>query len=145
MRYASARPSSGMYRSDRDDWILAMVAAGLGFAFMPQYSITAGTPRLQDARRGDRANRQSGLSAISGFSGKRALASPPQAVDHQRRANQRRDDVGVGSAEVTIVLNKFFEAPGRGSLCGDQLGWVDIGIGPCGKVIVLLFHWWGAI
>ena len=29
-----------VYRSDRDDWILAMVAAGLGFAFMPQYSIT---------------------------------------------------------------------------------------------------------
>ena len=28
-----------VYRSDRDDWILAMVAAGLGFAFMPQYSI----------------------------------------------------------------------------------------------------------
>ena len=29
-----------VYRSERDDWILAMVAAGLGFAFMPQYSIT---------------------------------------------------------------------------------------------------------
>ena len=28
-----------VYRSDRDDWILAMVAAGLGFAFMPRYSI----------------------------------------------------------------------------------------------------------
>jgi DNA-binding transcriptional LysR family regulator len=28
-----------VYRSERDDWILAMVAAGLGFAFMPQYSI----------------------------------------------------------------------------------------------------------
>jgi LysR family hydrogen peroxide-inducible transcriptional activator len=25
---------------ERDDWILSMVAAGLGFAFMPQYSIT---------------------------------------------------------------------------------------------------------
>ncbi len=29
-----------VYRSDRDDWILAMVAAGLGFGFMPQYSIS---------------------------------------------------------------------------------------------------------
>ncbi len=29
-----------VYRSDRDDWILAMVAAGLGFGFMPRYSIT---------------------------------------------------------------------------------------------------------
>ena len=29
-----------IYRSERDDWILAMAAAGLGFAFMPQYSIT---------------------------------------------------------------------------------------------------------
>jgi DNA-binding transcriptional LysR family regulator len=28
-----------VYRSDRDDWILAMVAGGLGFGFMPQYSI----------------------------------------------------------------------------------------------------------
>jgi DNA-binding transcriptional LysR family regulator len=28
-----------VYRSERDDWILAMVAAGLGFAFMPRYSI----------------------------------------------------------------------------------------------------------
>jgi DNA-binding transcriptional LysR family regulator len=29
-----------IYRSERDDWILAMASAGLGFAFMPQYSIT---------------------------------------------------------------------------------------------------------
>jgi LysR family transcriptional regulator, hydrogen peroxide-inducible genes activator len=29
-----------VYRSDRDDWILAMVAAGLGFGFMPRFSIT---------------------------------------------------------------------------------------------------------
>ena len=28
-----------VYRSEREDWILAMVAAGLGFGFMPQYSI----------------------------------------------------------------------------------------------------------
>ena len=28
-----------VYRSERDDWILATVAAGLGFGFMPQYSI----------------------------------------------------------------------------------------------------------
>ena len=26
-----------VYRSERDDWILAMVEAGLGFGFMPQY------------------------------------------------------------------------------------------------------------
>jgi DNA-binding transcriptional LysR family regulator len=28
-----------VYRSERDDWILAMVAMGLGFGFMPQHSI----------------------------------------------------------------------------------------------------------
>jgi len=28
-----------VYRSERDDWILAMVRAGLGFGFMPQYSV----------------------------------------------------------------------------------------------------------
>jgi len=28
------------YRSDREDWIQAMVLAGVGFAFMPEYSIT---------------------------------------------------------------------------------------------------------
>jgi len=28
-----------VYRSERDDWILAMVAAGLGFGFMPQYCL----------------------------------------------------------------------------------------------------------
>jgi DNA-binding transcriptional LysR family regulator len=28
-----------VYRSERDDWILAMVAAGLGFAFMPEFCI----------------------------------------------------------------------------------------------------------
>jgi LysR family transcriptional regulator, hydrogen peroxide-inducible genes activator len=28
-----------VYRSDRDDWILAMIAAGLGFGFMPEFSI----------------------------------------------------------------------------------------------------------
>lgn len=28
-----------VYRSERDDWILAMVAAGLGFGFIPQYCI----------------------------------------------------------------------------------------------------------
>lgn len=32
------------YRSERDDWILAMAAAGLGFSFIPQYSVT--TPGL---------------------------------------------------------------------------------------------------
>jgi LysR family hydrogen peroxide-inducible transcriptional activator len=31
-----------VYRSDRDDWILAMIAAGLGFGFMPEYSIPRG-------------------------------------------------------------------------------------------------------
>ncbi len=29
-----------VYESERDDWILAMVAAGLGLAFMPRYSVT---------------------------------------------------------------------------------------------------------
>jgi LysR family hydrogen peroxide-inducible transcriptional activator len=28
-----------VYKSDRDDWILAMAAAGMGFSFMPQYSV----------------------------------------------------------------------------------------------------------
>ena len=28
------------YRSEREDWVQAMVAAGLGFAFMPEYAIT---------------------------------------------------------------------------------------------------------
>jgi LysR family transcriptional regulator, hydrogen peroxide-inducible genes activator len=28
-----------VYRSERDDWILAMIAAGLGFGFMPEYSV----------------------------------------------------------------------------------------------------------
>jgi DNA-binding transcriptional LysR family regulator len=28
-----------VYRSDRDDWIVAMIEAGLGFGFMPEYSI----------------------------------------------------------------------------------------------------------
>jgi DNA-binding transcriptional LysR family regulator len=26
-----------VYRSDRDDWILAMAAAGMGFSFLPKY------------------------------------------------------------------------------------------------------------
>jgi len=28
------------FRSDREDWVQSMVAAGLGFAFMPQFSVT---------------------------------------------------------------------------------------------------------
>jgi len=32
-----------VYRSDRDDWIVAMIAAGLGFGFMPEYSILPGS------------------------------------------------------------------------------------------------------
>jgi DNA-binding transcriptional LysR family regulator len=32
-----------VYRSDRDDWIVAMIAAGLGFGFMPEYSIPPGS------------------------------------------------------------------------------------------------------
>jgi len=28
------------YRSERDDWIIAMAAAGLGFSFIPEYSVT---------------------------------------------------------------------------------------------------------
>jgi DNA-binding transcriptional LysR family regulator len=29
------------YRSDREDWIQGMVLAEMGFAFMPEYSVTA--------------------------------------------------------------------------------------------------------
>jgi DNA-binding transcriptional LysR family regulator len=29
------------FRSEREDWIEAMVTAGIGFAFMPEFSITA--------------------------------------------------------------------------------------------------------
>jgi LysR family transcriptional regulator, hydrogen peroxide-inducible genes activator len=29
-----------VYRSDRDDWVLAMAAAGLGYAFMPEHLVT---------------------------------------------------------------------------------------------------------
>jgi LysR family hydrogen peroxide-inducible transcriptional activator len=29
-----------VYRSDRDDWIQALVRSGLGFEFMPEYSVT---------------------------------------------------------------------------------------------------------
>jgi DNA-binding transcriptional LysR family regulator len=29
-----------VYRSERDDWVLAMVAAGLGFGFLPQYCVS---------------------------------------------------------------------------------------------------------
>jgi DNA-binding transcriptional LysR family regulator len=28
-----------VYRSDRDDWVLAMIASGFGFGFFPNYSI----------------------------------------------------------------------------------------------------------
>jgi len=28
------------YRSERDDWILSMAAAGLGFSFIPEYCVT---------------------------------------------------------------------------------------------------------
>ena len=29
-----------VYRSDRDDWVLAMIASGFGFGFFPKYSIS---------------------------------------------------------------------------------------------------------
>src|SRR5260370_35389574 len=29
-----------VYRSDRDDWVLAMIASGFGFGFFPRYSIS---------------------------------------------------------------------------------------------------------
>ncbi len=28
-----------IYRSERDDWILSMIAAGLGFGFMPEFCV----------------------------------------------------------------------------------------------------------
>ncbi len=28
------------FRSEREDWIQAMVLAGIGFAFMPEYSVS---------------------------------------------------------------------------------------------------------
>jgi DNA-binding transcriptional LysR family regulator len=30
------------FRSEREDWVQAMVLGGLGFAFMPEYSVTVG-------------------------------------------------------------------------------------------------------
>ena len=35
-----------VYRSDRDDWIVAMVAAGLGFGFMPQMFSISERPEI---------------------------------------------------------------------------------------------------
>lgn len=29
-----------VYRSERDDWVLAMIRCGLGFGFMPEFSVT---------------------------------------------------------------------------------------------------------
>jgi len=29
-----------VYKSDRDDWVLGMVASGFGFGFLPRYLIT---------------------------------------------------------------------------------------------------------
>lgn len=29
-----------VYRSERDDWVLAMVRSGLGFSLMPELSVT---------------------------------------------------------------------------------------------------------
>jgi LysR family hydrogen peroxide-inducible transcriptional activator len=36
---ADSAKCEALYRSDRDDWVLGMVASGFGFGFLPRYSI----------------------------------------------------------------------------------------------------------
>jgi len=43
-----------VYRSDRDDWVMAMIASGFGFGFFPKYS------RTQTSLRGRWSIRSSG-------------------------------------------------------------------------------------
>ena len=39
-RNADSERCEVIYKSDRDDWVLAMVASGFGFGFLPEHSIT---------------------------------------------------------------------------------------------------------
>jgi LysR family hydrogen peroxide-inducible transcriptional activator len=39
-RNAKSQRCEVVYKSDRDDWVLAMVASGFGFGFLPEHSIT---------------------------------------------------------------------------------------------------------
>jgi LysR family hydrogen peroxide-inducible transcriptional activator len=39
-RNADSERCEVVYKSDRDDWVLAMVAGGFGFGFLPEHSIT---------------------------------------------------------------------------------------------------------
>lgn len=39
-RNADSERCEVVYKSDRDDWVLAMVASGFGFGFLPEHSIT---------------------------------------------------------------------------------------------------------
>jgi LysR family hydrogen peroxide-inducible transcriptional activator len=36
---ADSAKCEALYRSDRDDWVLRMVASGFGFGFLPRFSI----------------------------------------------------------------------------------------------------------
>jgi LysR family hydrogen peroxide-inducible transcriptional activator len=39
-RNAKSQRCEVVYKSDRDDWVLAMVASGFGFGVLPEHSIT---------------------------------------------------------------------------------------------------------
>ena len=39
-RNADSERCEVVYKSDRDDWVLAMVASGFGFGFLPEHSIS---------------------------------------------------------------------------------------------------------
>lgn len=67
------------FRSDREDWVQAMVLAGLGFAFMPEYSVTL-TGLLQRPLVDPEVSRAISLATVPGRSYSPAVATFVRAV-----------------------------------------------------------------
>jgi DNA-binding transcriptional LysR family regulator len=95
-----------VYRSDRDDWVLAMVASGFGFGFFPKYSI-ANADVIARPLVNPEFWREISLTTVKGRPYSRAvgalvheamrsawLGDAPLAVRNMQRHNESPDEPG---------------------------------------------------
>ena len=120
-----------VYRSDRDDWIVAMVAAGLGFGFMPQCSISErpdivgpapgrarvlarGEPRHRARAPALSRDRRSGTRSDADAMARCARAGGPKQPDPGCRPNA----LGGRKSENPVIWSNAQSPPGASTTSG---------------------------
>jgi LysR family transcriptional regulator, hydrogen peroxide-inducible genes activator len=102
-----------VYRSDRDDWVLAMIASGFGFGFFPKYSISNATVVVRPLVNPE-FWREVSLTTVKGLPYSRAVgalvhdAMRSAWLDHEALAVAA---ISEGTLSVVPVMNSIVTMP----------------------------------